>query len=120
MRSTAPLVSTRGAARVARKIRGSRSSTPAEPHCMACGWRPPAGELWPTEGPLAVRWIEDNLIFAEGDWYGQPFRLRTDQKRFLYKWYEYCGKCSEWHYTDGLRGAATGDGKTAFVAAIVA
>lgn len=76
--------------------------------------------MWPTEGPVAVRWIEDNLIFAEGDWYGQPFRLRTDQKRFLYRWYEYCPACEEWRYTDGLRGAATGDGKTAFVAAIVA
>lgn len=69
---------------------------------------------------MAVEWIEDNLIFAEGDWYGQPFRLRRDQKLFLYRWYEYCGGCGEWHYDEGLRGAATGDGKTAFVAAIVA
>jgi hypothetical protein len=42
--------------------------------------------LWPSEGALAVRWIENKLIFAEGDWYGQPFRRRTDQKRFLYRW----------------------------------
>jgi phage terminase large subunit-like protein len=69
---------------------------------------------------MAVRWIDDNLIFAEGDWYGQSFRLRPDQKRFLWRWYEFCGGCGEWRYTDGLRGAATGDRKTAFVAAIVA
>lgn len=69
---------------------------------------------------MAVRWIEDNLIFAEGDWYGKPFRCRPDQKRFLYRWFEYCPSCGFWHYDEALRGAATGDGKTAFVAAVVA
>lgn len=69
---------------------------------------------------MAVKWIQDNLIFAEGDWYGEPFRLRPDQKKFLYRWYEYCPDCGYWHYDEGLRGAATGDGKTAFVAAITA
>ncbi|MGH7965870.1 MAG: hypothetical protein ACRERD_29305, partial [Candidatus Binatia bacterium] len=88
--------------------------------CQACGWSPEAGALWPSEGQIAVRWIEENLIFGEGDFYGQLFKLRRDQKHFLYQWYEYCGSCSEWRYTDGLRGAATGDGKTQFVAAICA
>jgi len=37
---------------------------------------------------------------------------------FLYEWYEYCPDCSQWHYDEGLRGAATGDGKTTFIAAI--
>lgn len=69
---------------------------------------------------MAVRWIQQNLIFAEGDWLGQPFKLRRDQKLFLYKWFEYCPDCGEWHYQEALRGAATGDGKTAFVAAVVA
>jgi len=81
---------------------------------------PEPDQLWPTQGPVAVPWIEDNLIFAEGDWYEQPFRLRPDQKLFLYRWYEHCPDCGQWRYNDGLRGAATGDGKTAFVAAIVA
>lgn len=103
-----------------RRTRASRSSTPAEPHCQACGWEPQRDELWPTEGLIAVKWVEDNLIFAEGDFFGRPFRLRVDQKRFLYRWYEFCGRCDEWRYTEGLRGAASGDGKTAFVAAIVA
>lgn len=67
-----------------------------------------------------MQWIEDNLIFAEGDFFGLPFRLRTDQKRFLYRWYEHCPACEEWRYNEGLRGAATGDGKTEFVAAVVA
>lgn len=69
---------------------------------------------------MAVKWIEDNLVFAEGDWYGKPFRCRPDQKRFLYRWFEYCLRCGFWHYDEALRGAATGDGKTAFVAAVVA
>jgi len=66
-----------------------------------------------------VRWIEDNCICGEGDWYGTLIKLRPDQKRFLYRWYEYCPRCSQWHYDEALRGAATGDGKTQFIASIV-
>jgi phage terminase large subunit-like protein len=76
------------------------------------------GDLWPTEGQTAVEWIEDNCICGEGDWYGQPMKLRLDQQRFLYRWYEYCPSCGEWRYDEGMRGAATGDGKTQFIAAI--
>lgn len=96
------------------------SQTPAPPEtgCIDCGWQPGPGELWPTEGPLAVKWIERFLICAEGDWYGQPIRLRRDQKAFLYRWYEFCGGCGYWRYDTAVRGAATGDGKTTFVAAI--
>lgn len=46
--------------------------------------------------------------------------MRRDQRRFLYEWFEYCPDCGEWHYNEALWGAATGDGKTALVAAIVA
>lgn len=87
--------------------------------CPDCGWRPTNEKgLWPTEGNTAVRWIEDNLIFPEGDTFGQPFRLRQDQKLFIYRWYEYCGNCARWRYNEGVRGAATGDGKTTFIAAL--
>jgi hypothetical protein len=86
--------------------------------CIDCGWQPAPGALWPTEGPLAVKWIERFLICAEGDWFGKPIRLRKDQKRFLYRWYEYCPGCGYWRYDTAVRGAATGDGKTTFVAAI--
>lgn len=79
---------------------------------------PRPAELWPTHGPVAVRWIQDNLIFPEGDTFGQPFQLREDQRLFLYRWYEYCGGCGHWRYDEGVRGAATGDGKTTFIAAI--
>lgn len=66
-----------------------------------------------------MRWIEDNCICGEGDWYGQKIKLRPDQKRFLYRWYEFCPDCEQWHFDEALRGAATGDGKTQFIASIV-
>jgi phage terminase large subunit-like protein len=97
----------------------SPSSTQPDVGCQNCDWVPRAGELWPTHGPLAVRWIEDNCICGEGDWFGKKITLRPDQKRFLYRWYEYCPRCDQWHYDEALRGAATGDGKTQFIASIV-
>lgn len=86
--------------------------------CQDCGWEPPPGGLWPSLGGLAVRWIQENLITPEGDTFGQPFKLREDQRLFLFRWYEYCGGCEHWRFDEGVRGAATGDGKTTFIAAI--
>lgn len=68
---------------------------------------------------MACRWIEDNCICGEGDWYGQLITLRPDQRAFVYRWYEFCPGCGQWHYDESVRGAATGDGKTQFVAALV-
>jgi len=45
-------------------------------------------------------------------------KLRLDQQQFLYRWYEHCPKCGQWRYNEALRGAATGDGKTQFIAAV--
>lgn len=90
----------------------------SDPGCIDCGWQPGPAELWPTEGPAAVKWMQRFLICAEGDWYGKPLRLRADQKRFVYRWYEYCPACGYWHYDTAVRGAATGDGKTTFVAGL--
>ena len=90
----------------------------ANPGCVDCGWEPRPGERWPSEGGRAVKWIRKFLICAEGDWYGKPIPLRPDQKRFIWRWYEFCPGCGYWHYDEALRGAATGDGKTTFVAAI--
>ncbi len=93
------------------------STTASE--CLNCGWRPADPPwLWPSHGGIAVRWIEDNLVFPEGDTQGEPFRLRPDQKLFMWKWYEYCPDCGYWRYSEGVRGAATGDGKSTFIAAI--
>ena len=86
--------------------------------CAHCGWAPETGAQWPTFGGKAVRWIEKNLIFAEGDSFGKPVRLRDDQKRFIWQWYEWCPGCDWWHYGEALRGEARGGGKTALFAMI--
>jgi phage terminase large subunit-like protein len=100
-----------------------------DPGCVDCGWHPGwelrttapgrREKLWPTEGPLAVKWMQRFLICAEGDWFGKPLRLRDDQKAFAYRWYEFCPGCGYWHYDQALRGAATGDGKTTFFAGLL-
>src|SRR5262245_13821984 len=94
-------------------------SSKAELGCTACGWTPVVGDLWPSHGGLAVKWIEDNIICGEGDFYGQRMRLRDDQRPFLWRWYEYCPKCDQWRFDEALRGEATGGGKTTFIAAVV-
>jgi hypothetical protein len=45
-------------------------------------------ELLPTLGPLVCRWIERYCVLGEGDYFGQPFRLRPWQRAFLYRLYE--------------------------------
>jgi phage terminase large subunit-like protein len=109
------MIQTRGSHSTPGSLLPGRADTPG---CVDCGWMPRPGELWPTEGPRAVRWMETLLICAEGDWFGKPLRLRPDQKRFVWKWYEFCPACGYWHYDQALRGAATGDGKTTFVAGL--
>lgn len=81
-------------------------------------------DLWPTHGALACRWIEKHLIHAEGDFFGQPFQLRPDQRLFLYRWYEYHPGTDSptappaWRYKRALKGEAKGGGKTELCAAI--
>jgi phage terminase large subunit-like protein len=96
---------------------GSSKRKP-DPGCQACGWKPEPGELWPSHGDIAVDWIERYCICGEGDWWGTLIKLRPDQQAFAWRWFEYCPCCEEWHYDEGLRGAATGDGKTQFIAAL--
>src|SRR5215469_1340455 len=86
--------------------------------CPDCGWLAAEGSLWPSEGRTAIRWIQENLICGEGDFYGKPMVLRQDQKLLLMRWYEFCGGCGHWRFSEGLRGAARGDGKTTLVAAV--
>jgi len=91
---------------------------PGPDTCTHCGWQPENGRKWPSFGGIAVRWIQDNLILAEGDSFGEPVVLRHDQKVFLWRWYEYCPSCDWWHYNRALRGEARGGGKTSFIAMI--
>ena len=101
------------------------SETPA---CPDCGWRPEselrtasAGRreaLWPTEGPRGVWWMQNFVICGEGDWYGKPIVLRDDQKLSVFRWYEFCGGCGHWRYSQWIRSEATGGGKTTFMGGV--
>jgi phage terminase large subunit-like protein len=64
-----------------------------------------------------VRWIEANLVHGPGDYLGRPFRLRTDQKAFLYRAYELRPDGTR-RWRRVVRGVPKGDGKTELAAAV--
>lgn len=70
-----------------------------------------------TRGWEVVRWIEAHCVHAEGDWYGKPFRLRREQKRFILRLY---AVDDDGHplYRQALLGLPRGNGKTELAAAI--
>lgn len=86
--------------------------------CPDCEWHPKKGQNWPSEAPTAIKWFKKYLILPEGSSFGEPFILRPDQKEFIWEWYSYCQRCDRWRYTEGLRGEATGGGKTTLLAGI--
>jgi len=73
----------------------------------------------PTYGPLAVAWMEANLVHGEGDLFGQPFQCTDDQRRFLDNLLRYDPKSGRLIVRRALLGRAKGWGKTEFVAAVV-
>jgi phage terminase large subunit-like protein len=62
-------------------------------------------------------WIELYLVHSQGDWFGKPFRLTDDQRRFIWRAYELHGDGSR-VVRRALRGRPKGDGKTELTAAI--
>lgn len=78
--------------------------------------KPPV-ELAPTLGPYVCRWIELNLVHAEGDFFGQPFRLRPWQKRFIWRAFELNPDGSR-RYNRVVLGLPKGNGKTELAAAL--
>lgn len=72
----------------------------------------------PTYGPLAVAWIEANVVHGEGDLFGQPFRCSDDQRRFLDNLLRYNPKTGRLIVRRAVLGRAKGWGKTEFVAAL--
>lgn len=100
-------------------IRGWCRAVSSAEACQRCGWQS-RGELWPTLGELGCDWIEAYCVLGEGDSYGKPFRLYEDQVRFVYRWYEFCPSCGQWRHAEAVWSAATGSGKTQFVAALAA
>lgn len=62
-------------------------------------------------------WIERNLVHGPGDFLGRPFRLRSDQKAFIYRCYELLPDGRR-RYRRVVRGRPKGDGKTELTGAI--
>jgi phage terminase large subunit-like protein len=74
---------------------------------------------FPTYGPLAVAWIEANVVHGEGDLFGQPFRCTDDQRQFLDKLLIYNPDTGRLIVQRAVLGRAKGWGKTEFIAAVV-
>lgn len=86
---------------------------------LASSTPPPAPpDLYPSHGGAVCRWIEDNLVHGEGDYYGQPFRLRPEQRLLLWHWYEYLPGTTTWRYRKAYIQTPKGWGKTELVAAM--
>ncbi|HEX7119135.1 MAG TPA: terminase TerL endonuclease subunit [Longimicrobiales bacterium] len=77
----------------------------------------PRSEAPPTLGPWVCRWIERFLVHSQGDYLGQPFRLRPWQKAFIYRAYELEPDGSR-RYDRALLGVGKGNGKTELAAAL--
>jgi phage terminase large subunit-like protein len=74
-------------------------------------------ELAPTLGPYVCKWIEQNLVHAEGDYLGQRFKLRPWQKRFIWRAFELNPDGSR-RYKRAVLGLPKGNGKTELAAAL--
>lgn len=70
-----------------------------------------------TLGPVACKWIETHCVLGEGDYFGQPFKLRPWQRRFLYRLYE-LNEDGTRRYRRALLEVPKGNGKTPLAAAI--
>lgn len=92
------------------------TTTPERPTTRGSSTRP---ELAPTLGPQVCRWIERYCVLGEGDFYGQPVRLRPWQRAFLYRLYELRLDGSR-RYRRALFGVPKGNGKTPLAAWIAA
>lgn len=68
--------------------------------------------LLPTHGARVCRWIEKHCVHGEGDWFGQPVKLRPWQKRWIYRLYEYYPETGRRRYRRALKGVPKGNGKT--------
>lgn len=79
--------------------------------------RPDSEPLRPTLGPQVCRWMEANLIHGEGDYFGQPFKLRAWQRAFVYRCYELNPDGTR-IVKEALLGLPKGNGKTELAAAI--
>ena len=74
--------------------------------------------LPPTLGRHVCKWIETNLVHAEGDYLGQPFVLDPFQRRIIYRLYAYDPVTLKRIVRRFLGVMAKGCGKTELMAAV--
>jgi len=84
----------------------TRASPAADPQALA-----------PSLGARVCAWIERYLVHGEGDYLGQPFRLRRWQRALIYRAYELNADGSR-RYSRVLWGFPKGNGKTELAAAV--
>lgn len=70
-----------------------------------------------SKGPAVVRWVQQNCVFTNGMWIGQPFRFLTWQKRLIYQLFE-IGDDGLRRYRWCLLGVPKKNGKTELAAAL--
>lgn len=80
--------------------------------------RKPTSDRWPSHGGVVCAWIEENLVHGEGDYLGEPFRLRPDQELLLWRWYEHDPESGEWRWRRLFLETPKGTGKTELCAAM--
>lgn len=88
------------------KTRASRSTAKVAPPALA-----------PSLGARVCAWIERYLVHGEGDYLGQPFKLRRWQRALIYRAYELNPDGSR-RYSRVLWGFPKGNGKTELAAAV--
>lgn len=71
----------------------------------------------PSLGWLVVPWIERNVVHGNGDYFGQPFKLKPRQKLFIWRCYELRPDGTR-RYKKVVKGEPKGKGKTPLVGAI--
>lgn len=69
----------------------------------------------PSDGPRVIKWIENNLVFGEGDRWGEPVRLETFEKIFLI-WLFELRPDGRPRYRRALLEVPKGNGKTSLAA----
>lgn len=81
--------------------------TPAKPRRSRAGRAKP--ELWPSLGDIAERWVRQNAIYGEGDFFGQPFVPTANQRLFVWRWFEYDPATLDEDSTEWVRAVRAGE-----------
>lgn len=80
-------------------------------------WANDGERRYRTRGDEVIEWIEDNCVFTDSVWVGQPFRLMPWQKKLLYELFE-LNADGRRRYKMALIGIGRKNGKSEIAAAV--